>query len=186
MPYLSVADAKTFLQGFEDLTNPNQYDTLIESIITSIETHINRYLGFSFNGYAAATKTIENTRYSHWIRLPSYNAGTIESITSYETNKTVVDYEEDPDAGLFTLYRSSRWPIGRYAIVAEFGYGPCPADVLQVIKELVVNIWLSKQAGKFSDVVGSSDGGNMGYEKALTQYQFQTLERVRMRYIDPF
>ncbi|MCA9325595.1 hypothetical protein KDA23_06065, partial [Candidatus Saccharibacteria bacterium] len=74
------------------------------------------------------------------------------------------------------------WKPVNYYVTAKWGYGDAPDDLLEVVMQTVVNIWQGRQAGKFSDVVKSPQGGAVGYEKAFTDFQKTVLLNLKNDY----
>ena len=66
-----------------------------------------------------------------------------------------------------------------YAIIAAWGYGPPPPAIVGICKEIAVNIWQSRKAGRFSRIVGVSGGSGVGYELAFTPTQQSVIRGVR-------
>jgi hypothetical protein len=54
-----------------------------------------------------------------------------------------------------------------------------PDQVVEVVLELAVNIWRSRDKGGFSEMVGVEGGGAIRAVSGLTKQQQATLENVR-------
>jgi hypothetical protein len=54
--------------------------------------------------------------------------------------------------------------------------------VIEVEIELAVNLWGSRDARQFTDVVGVEGGGAVGYNRALTNRQKMIIDDVRTKY----
>jgi hypothetical protein len=75
------------------------------------------------------------------------------------------------------------WNAGRYVVTAKWGYGPVPHDVQEITLEIAINMWRSAESGRFTNVIGASDGGAVGYEGALTPFQLMVLKDAQRRAI---
>lgn len=70
-----------------------------------------------------------------------------------------------------------------YDIIAAWGFGPAPPSVVEVCLQIAVNLYQSRKAGRFTNVIGAADGGPVGYEGAATPQQKAVLAQVRHQYL---
>lgn len=172
----------------------DEHDSTLQTLIDNAESAVNNLLGFTFVDFP--TVSILTARAIRWyggeyVYLPAHKSGTLGAVVRSDNAYTIDSstYTQEPGSiyGTVevnrTLYSRSSWSPGRYSITAEWGYGPVPAGVQEVMAELVVNIWRAKDAGHFSDVVGVPGANAVGYSKALTAFQRETLMNVRRRYL---
>lgn len=167
------------------------YDQTLQTMIENAESLVNQVLGFAFAEYSL-TATVKPYRWyaSDRVYLPAHKAGSVGAVVLLDTTTTIDPATFSGETGDIyetcevnrALYRRAGWSQGRYSVAAIWGPGPVPASVQQVVAELVVNNWRSKDAGRYSAVVGVEGGSAVGYEKALTPQQKLTLDTVRRRY----
>lgn len=185
MPYITPAYiTQRYLSQLDD-----SHDQTLETMIDNAESLVNLYLGFAFAEYGAVPAAVTLPIYAgDRIYLPAHKA---DSVTTVVYNGNTIDpttYAAEPgdrygDAEVNrVLYRRAGWYRGRYAVTGLWGAGPVPASIQQVVAELVVNNWRSKDAGRFTNVVGVEGANAVGYERALTPQQRLTLDLVRRRY----
>jgi hypothetical protein len=119
------------------------------------------------------------------LRVPSYDEGTITAIADADGD-TYIDWQEAWEAGFFYLWREDGWQPSQYTITADFGYGLPPPEIVEVTRQLAINIWFGRQRGLFSDVIGveTSPGGAavVGYQGAMTNQQRMVVSGVIRRY----
>ena len=150
---------------------------------------------FAAHGAVATDKDFCVRLYdAQYLTLPAYLAGSIthvyeldakgspsESTTEIAaTEYDVLDDGEGTTGG--RLYRYDGWRSGWYRVTAIWGYGEAPLELVQVVLEKAVNLWLGAQGGQFSDVVGIEGGGAVGYNRAWTNAQRAVIDAVRLRY----
>lgn len=138
---------------------------------------------FDWASYGAASTKIVRGVPGEYLYLPPHQAGSVSLVeqlaatnpTSYTTvaDEWLADGER--------LYRPGRWAYEqRYRVTAVWGYGPTvPDQVVEVVLELAVNIWRSREKGGFSEMVGVEGGGAIRAVSGLTKQQQATLENVR-------
>jgi hypothetical protein len=149
-------------------------------------------LGFAFAGYAAASARTIYADGGPDLWLPPHRLGSVSSVV-YGSTTLVLDgdyrlatADDARSEHLVKLYSSSYvsdWRTYVYTITAEWGFGPPPASVVEVSLEVAVNIWQSRKAGRFTNVLGASDGGAVGYEGSLTPLQRSVLAGVKRQYL---
>ena len=148
--------------------NPNITHTAIDGalgrILERAESIVVDALGFTFFDDGVAWDDIDPTTKrirsepSRYLRLPPYRVGSITAIavlSGTTITTTTVDaaaYEETEEH--FYLYRPDGWGGVRYAVTAQFGYGPAPASIVELILELAVNIWRQRDQGLFQAQLG--------------------------------
>lgn len=180
MPYV---DATHFAgeQGYitqVDITDPDQA-AIVEAVLARAESAVDNYLGFSFDGYANATRTIRAPQGPFW-QIPAHDLGSVTAVLAEDGTDLAGYWEETSTGALFSL--AGLWGFAKYQITADWGYGDPPESVKEVVLEVAVNIWQSRSAGRFSSVVGSRDGGAVGYERAFTNFQAQILDDLKAKY----
>jgi len=176
-------------------------DALLQECLDRASAAVDGELGFSFAGYAstAGARTF-SSRGGRLLHLPYHESGSLTalSLTYEESGRPETPVQVDvtlPTAIAFSVYtaeaddhtylwRATGWPSGRYSGTAKWGYGSAPADIVQVTLELAINLWLAKDGGQFSDVVGIEGGGAVGYNRAWTNRQRMILAATRLRYGD--
>lgn len=183
--YASVASLREYLKQTTSGTLTDDQAQNILNRATAICDDASVGLGFHFNDYTPGQQTVISN-HSLYLELPPYQPGSVTLITI--DGNTIVDWVADPD-GTIRRKIASQWPIGQldawgwrgfwYVVTANWGYGPPPESVIEVCLELAVNIWRSRDAGRFSNVVGPADGGAVGYEGALTPLQRSILQGLK-------
>ena len=188
--YASVAELREMLP---QVAASAATDVLLGSLLERATLAVQGYMGFEFAGYGAATdRDVCCDRSGVWLRLPFHEIGSVTAVTvldgrytASETETTVAatDWQEESEgehAG--DVYYRDGWTAGQwYRVTSEWGYGDAPADVVQVVLELAVNLWRGRDRGMFSDVVGVEGGGAVGYSRALTNYQRMVLDGAHRR-----
>ena len=180
----------------EELTGPvgylNQVDTADEDVLTLVESILTRateivdgYLRFSYEAFTDQTVKSIRAGYGPYLTVPAHEQGTISLVETVGGTDLDGNWEELESGSLYAVDDSGfegNWNAGRYNVTANWGYGPVTSDVKQVVLELGVNIWRSKDSGRFTNVIGASDGGAVGYEGALTPHQRMILDNVKKKY----
>jgi len=154
----------------------------MDQILLRSQAIVDKYLGFSFDGFTSATDKKVRATNGTYFRLPAHDIGTVTAVT--DGVGTVIDtdywYEIEETGNLASMHNgiTGRWIEGWYDITADWGYGVVPEDVKEIVFELAVHIWQSRMAGNFSNVVGVQGGGAVGYERALTPRQKMVLDKT--------
>jgi hypothetical protein len=161
-------------------------DTLLQRVLDRATSLIDLALGFSFEGFAESSRRV-GAGYGPFLSLPPHQVGSVTEVAPSKDPATPVDPDLWDEMADGTLWRDpatnpNPWGADRYLVTASWGYGDPPEAVAEVCLELAVNIYRSRDAGRFSDVVGVAGGGAVGYERALTAQQKLILERVRAHY----
>ena len=162
--------------------NDEDVVTVLTGMLARIEDVVDKYLGFSFEEFAADTEKTIRAGYGAYLALPAHSLGTITQVTTISGQDLDGLWEELDHGSLYAVDESGyegNWNAGRYLVTADWGYGPCPGDVKEVVLQLAVNTWRSRDAGHFTNVVGVSGDGAVGYEKALTPFQRLILDDVK-------
>ena len=101
---------------------------------------------------------------------------------------TLVEYESSfnvwtvIDASTYVMRDGKLWFNAdgnsyRYLrITAPWGYGDCPSSIAEVMIEVCVNIWRSKDTGGMVQQVGENSGGYLKTVASLTKQQYQVLQ----------
>jgi hypothetical protein len=183
--YPTVAQFRAYLKQTTTTTLTDDDAQEILNRATAICDDASVGLGFHFGGYTGGQQTVLSN-HSPYLELPPYQPGSVSAITL--DGNPIVDWVADPDG---TLRRTvaSQWPVKDidawgwrgfyYVVTANWGYGPPPDSVIEVCLEVAVNIWRSRDAGRFTNVVGPADGGAVGYEGALTPLQRSVLQGLK-------
>jgi hypothetical protein len=138
---------------------------------------------FDWSAYGAASTKIVRSYGGDHLTLPPHQAGSVTLVEQVAgTNPT--SYSTVADEWLQEngrLYRPGRWLFDeRYRVTAAWGYGPTvPDQAVEVVLELAVNIWRSRDKGGFSETVGAGGGGAIRAVAGLTKQQQQALENLR-------
>lgn len=138
---------------------------------------------FDWANYGAASTKIVLGVPGDYLYLPPHQAGSVTLVeqlaATNPTSYTTITDEWTAEGA--RLYRPGRWAYEqRYRVTAVWGYGPTvPDQVVEVVLELAVNIWRSRDKGGFSEMVGVEGGGAIRAVSGLTKQQQATLENVR-------
>lgn len=142
----------------------------------------------AFTGYTTEARRV--TSYGGpLLYLPAHQAGSITSITLDGSTVEEEDYAETTEGAVYMQtgwapYERStiRRDFPEYLVTADWGYGDPPDRIIEVVLQIAVNMWKSKDASHFSDVVGV-EGGAVGYEKALTGQQKMVIEDIKREFL---
>lgn len=133
---------------------------------------------FDWAAWPSATTKIVLGVLGEYLYLPPHQAASV-SLVEYMSATNPVAYTAIADQWLEEdgrLWRAAGWLPQRYRVTAVWGYGPTvPAQVVEVVLELAVNIWRSRDKGGFSEVVGVEGGGAVRAVAGLTKQQQATL-----------
>lgn len=182
--FLAGNDASPLTSASSGVQITPRTDALLAAILARAESIVTASLGWAFDGYTTGTQTHRAPFGTLW-RLPPHDAGSLTAIQLEDT--AITDYQAANEP--YTYYRAAGWNGRRYEVTADWGYGSAPAAIQEVVLEVAVNIWRSKDRGLFSDVIGV-DGGNrtssaigVGYQGALTNQQKMVLREVTRDYL---
>lgn len=196
--YVTVADLREYLDQVKSEVDAPGTDAKLQNILNraaSICNDASVGLGFSFamvgdDDYVTEARTVVFTHGPYMV-LPPHRKGSITVITLDSSTIPSTEYAFDPD-GTLRRVAGSQWPRQLrddfgwqgylYEVTADWGYGPPPDSLKEVCLEVAVNIWRAKDAGRFSNVVASQDGGPVGYEGALTPMQKSVLQGLKNIY----
>ena len=191
-PYATPDQFRAYLPEVDETVASDAlcYDVLDRATAICNDSKVG--LGFAFAGYAAASARTIYADGGPDLILPPHRPGSLSSV-AYGSTVLVADsdygvYPTDDGRGerLVKLYSSgylSNWRTYVYTLTAEWGFGPPPESVVEVCLEVAVNIWQSRKAGRFTNVVGAADGGAVGYEGSLTPLQRSVLAGVKRQYL---
>jgi hypothetical protein len=139
---------------------------------------------FDYTAYSAAATAIARGHGGQYLTIPAHQLGTV-TIVAFESGSNPSSYtalssdewDEEADG---RLYRSVGWAstgaAPRYQITAVWGSGPdAPGAIQQVVLEVAVNIWRTRDRGGFTDTVGVSGQGQTIHVAGLTNLQKQVL-----------
>jgi hypothetical protein len=165
-------------------------DATLTIILTNATSIVETALGFAFAGYdALATARRVRSYGGAYLTLPPHLAG---SITAVAWGGSAVDgttWAETPSGMLERVSSdvlltswAGCWGEGFYSVTARWGYGDPPPSIVEVVCELAVNIWRSRDKGSFSEVIGTQGGGMIKVVGALTGAQREVIEAVKSRY----
>jgi hypothetical protein len=158
----------------------------ITAVLLRAEAVVNGVLGFAYDDYPAASEKSVRPQYGAYLPLPAHETGSVTAVTTMGGHDLDGLWEETGKGYLYAVDANGyegNWNAGRYLVTAKWGYGPAPHDVKEVTLEIAVNIWRSAESGRFTNVVGASDGGAVGYEGALTPFQLMVLKDAKRRAI---
>lgn len=167
-------------QFLEQVTPSAPNDALLDTICSRVDSIISEYIGYTWDAYASVASVMTVTGSgTAWLYLPPHQPGSVTLVTleGYTDAYTTL-YAEQPDGSLYLTgvppySRFYGWPYQRFAVTAKWGYGAVPEALKEVAVELAVNLWLERQKGMFSDVIGvEGEGGvSIGYRRAWTNRQ---------------
>lgn len=147
-------------------------------------------LGFAFAGYTELARARRVRSYGGaYLTLPPHLAG---SITAVAWGGSAVDgttWAETPSGMLERVSSdvlltswAGCWSEGFYSVTARWGYGDPPPAIVEVVCELAVNIWRSRDKGSFAEVIGVQGSGYLKVVGALTGAQREVIEAVKAQY----
>jgi hypothetical protein len=183
MSYVSLGDLRQYLNQINKLTpgDASANDSLLDAILARAQSIVDGALGFTYNGYAPAASQSIMSYGGNYLELSPYKLGSITSVTIGDT--AITDYTV---TNLGNLYRSGRWydylwtdPWGYVGVTAQWGYGDPPESINQLILELAVNVWRSRDKGLFTEVIGSEGAGSLRYIGGLNATQRMIIENVK-------
>lgn len=191
MALVTKEQVKTRLKQLGDLGG-TAYDALLDEICLKVEDIVELYLGFTFDGYGAASTRVVYGAGTPWLPLPPHELGSVTLVhPESDTSETDIEgYAEEADgtALYFTGYNpygGRGWLPIRYVVTAEWGYGDWPLPVKEVGLELACNIFTESKTGHYSDIQGvTGEGGSVavGYTGALTKRQKMVLDMTKRKY----
>ena len=184
--YASVAQFKDYQKQRAAGTTDGQITDVLTRASGVVRGVLRKELGdpaFDLAAYGAASTKLVRGYDTEYLSLPPHQAGSV-TLVEYQTGTNPPTYTtlsadqwDDEDS---RLYRPAGWggySMPRYRVTAVCGYGATvPDEIVQVTLEIAVNIWRSKDAGRFTNVVGVEGGGAVGYEGALTPGQKMILQ----------
>ena len=179
--YATVAQFRDYLK---QVTPTAASDEQVQAILDRSTSIVDNGLGFSFAGYETGTKKVRGSA-TAYLALPAHEAVSVAQVVRLADGEAMGDWEELDNGSLYRVddYGAEGcWGQYRYSVTADWGYGSAPASIVEVTLEIAVNIWRSRDAGRFSNVVGVEGSGGVGYEGALTPLQRQIIKRVRAQY----
>ena len=188
MSYATVANLREYL---DQVRAGAAVDAALQSVLDRAQAIINDALGFSFGAYVEAAEKDVRARGGEWLWLPAYEAGSVATVaqvsgrgTAYESITVVDDYVADEESRPYRLWREAGWERGDwYRVTAAWGYGPAPANIVEVELEVAINIWRSRDAATFSDAMGPEGQGGFTVNRAMTWAQRSIIEGVRTAYL---
>jgi hypothetical protein len=165
-------------------------DATLNTFLVNATSIVEAALGFAFEGYdELATARRVRSYGGAYITLPPHLAG---SITAVAWGGSVVDgttWIETPSGMLERVSSdvlltswAGCWSEGFYSVTARWGYGDPPSSIVEVVCELAVNIWRSRDKGSFTEVIGTQGSGYLKVVGALTGAQREVIEAVKSRY----
>lgn len=192
MSYATVADLREYLPQAKAGADT---DTILQGILDSVSALIDAEIGHSWNTAATDTQTVygDGTAY---LKLPTYVAGTVTTVTTL-ASYTVPTYVEedgylvavDSDGRKRYLYRGSfyadydyetfsstyTWRRGvPYTVTADFGYADPPQLVMEVCRQVAAHIYRQRDAG-FATVIGVEGAGAVEVAQAYSPLVRQML-----------
>lgn len=182
MAYVTVDELKKYLSQWEGFP---EEDLLFGDVIDRAQSIVDEYLGFSFDGYTSGTVMRVQSWGTQSLRLPPHDPASVFTI-KYEGDTTLLtDWQYDADTGMLlrtaTYPSVGSWPMGRYEVTGNWGYGTVPESVKEVTLELAVNIWRGRDRGMWTDIVGVEGSGGLRFTGGLTNQQRAILKSVKNR-----
>lgn len=188
MSYATVAQLREYLG---QVATGAAQDAKLQTILDRATVIVDGALGFGFAAYGeeASERDVSGSR-DLYLRLPAYEAGSVATVaavygrgTSYESTGEVSDWLAEEELRPYRLYCEHGWPERWYRVTAIWGYGPAPADVVEVEIEVAVNIWRGRDASMWQSEVGAGGEGGMSFNRALTWAQRSIIDAVRAQYL---
>lgn len=162
-----------------DLSDENA-GVIAAAILLRATAIVEDFLGFGFADYVNGVKNIR-AGYGAYLRIPAHEPDSVTLVADMAGNDMDGYWQEISSGSVYAVSDDGyegNWNAGMYAVTADWGYGPAPAAAKEVVLELAVNIWRSRSAGHFTNIVGAVGGGAVGYEKALTPQQAMILNNL--------
>jgi hypothetical protein len=192
--YLTIAE---FRMHVDKVATGATADALITDCIASATDEVDTYLGFSFAAYpGSASDALAYGGGTPILYLPPHQQGSVTTITP--EGGTAIDdttWTEQADGSIYldAAYRpypqpyasmrySAGWGFYRYTVAAKWGYGPVPAAIKQVTREVATNIFRARDKGLYTDVIGVEGGGAIRYIGGFTNQQREILNKTKSRY----
>lgn len=124
-----------------------------------------------------------------YLPLPPFMPGSI-TLVEYEYTLGTFRVVPNPWSELGgKLFSGWGWYVGYgerqslYQVTAIWGYGPLiPAAIEEVVLELAVNLWRSKDRGGFTEIVGVEGSGYIRSVAGLTKQQTAIIESIISNY----
>ncbi len=141
---------------------------------------------FDYAAYGVASTKIIAGYSGQYLTLPPHQAGSV-TLVEYQSGSNPASYSTIADQYLQEsgrLYRSSGWlgsvgDLPRYRVTAIWGYGSTvPNSIVELVLELAVNIWRSRDKGGFTELVGVEGNGAIRMIAGLNKQQIMILENV--------
>ncbi len=185
MSYATVADLREYLS---QVPVGAEYDARLQVVLDRAHEIVTEALGFEFDDWPTESSTRDvRALGGEDLFLPAHLVTSVASVAAVsdrgattEATEAVTDYLEEDDG---RLYRAAGWTEDAwYRVTARWGYGPAPASVVEVELEIAVNIWRSRDAASFGNVLGAEGQGAVPYNRALNWAQRSILDGVRARY----
>lgn len=194
MAYASIDQLRNYLEQVPAEAEVAGTDDKLEEVLDRatgiIRDALRAEIGdvtFDFAAWpSASTKDVRAQR-GPYLVLPAHQ---LASVTAVALNGSAIAstlWEELDDGTLYYVNSAGHeldWGRYRYTVTAVWGYGPASDfdSIVELTLELAVNIWQSKQEGRFTNVVGVEGSGAVGYEGALTPLQRAIIQRVARRF----
>jgi len=165
------------------------YDNQLQHILdraTDIVRNAIRYLiddqTFDYTSWgSASTKDIYDIA-NEYLSLPPYLPGSITLVEYQSTTgifHTIMGWYES-NGKLFLGWNGQRL---LYRVTAIWGYGPTvPAAIEEIVLEIAVNLWRSKDRGGFTEIVGVEGSGYIRSIAGLTKQQTTIIESIVSNY----
>jgi hypothetical protein len=153
---------------------------------TDIVRNAIRYLiddqSFDYTMWGIATTKNVYGIASEYLSLPPHLSGSI-TLVEYQSSVGVfypVTGWYESDGRLFLNWNGQRI---LYRITAVWGYGPIiPAAIEEVVLEIAVNLWRSKDRGGFTEIIGVEGSGYLKSIAGLTKQQTAIIESIVSSY----
>lgn len=162
------------------------HDATLDALLERATSIVEAALGFAFAGYdEVATARRVRSYGGAYLLLPPHQPGSVTLLQAGTTNVTT--WAETPAGNLEyvadgSCYGVAGWANTVYTVTAKWGYGPPPPSIVEVVCELTVNIWRSRDKGSFVEVIGAQGGGQIKVVGALTGAQREVIEAIKARY----
>lgn len=162
-------------------------DATLDVFLENATDIVNDALGFAFAGYGDDAVRRVRSYGGEYLVIPPHEPDSISQVQA--GGSIVTQWGETSDGYLERVgddlsIALCGWSPGMYAITARWGYGPPPAAIVEVVCELAVNIWRSRDKGSFTQVINAQGSGYLKVVGALTGAQLEVIERVRQKYAE--
>lgn len=186
MSYATIAQLREYLQ---QVKAGAERDAELQTVLDRAHAIAASLVGFTFAAWpdTASEQDVECGHGGRWLEIGAHKAGSVTAVAlvsgrgaAGETTDEVSDWLEEDDG---RLYLDGGWSPGWYRVTAIWGYGPAPADAVQLDLQIAINIWRGRDASDFAGVVGVEGQGATAYNRAVTWSERNLADGIRAKYL---